>query len=153
MKLNHITILVSDIQKSKKFYKDILNLDCTFEEQIQGEQFSKITGYKNLKLKFAVLKIPNTDVILELAQFMNPEQKINNDFRHIAFEVDDVDKIFKRVKQNNCQTISPPLTIKDKNPKLNGKRFFYFNDPDGNLIEILKRKDSLYSSNSFTTLK
>jgi catechol 2,3-dioxygenase-like lactoylglutathione lyase family enzyme len=36
MKINHITIVVSDIEKSKEFYKGILGLESTFEEEISG---------------------------------------------------------------------------------------------------------------------
>ena len=54
MKLNHITIVVSNIERSKRFYKEILGLDSTFDEEIGGDQFSKVTAIPNLKLRFAV---------------------------------------------------------------------------------------------------
>jgi len=146
MKLNHVTIVVKDVEKSKEFYRELMGFECPFEEQISGEQFSKVTGFDNLELKFAVLKLPDTNVILELAQFLSPKQDINRDFRHITFEVEDVDEVYDRIKEK-AEIVSEPVTINDKNPKMDGKRFFYFYDPDGNLIEILKKKESLYSSN------
>ena len=146
MKLNHITIVVSDIEKSKKFYKEILGLDSTFEEEIGGDQFSKVTAIQNLKLRFAVLKDKESNMIIELAQFLKPEAEIHRDFRHIAFEVDDVDRIYSALKERNIETLSEPVTISDPRPKINGKRFFYFRDPDGNLIELFNSRESLYSS-------
>ncbi len=148
MKLNHITIVVSDIEKSKRFYKDILNLDSNFEEEIGGEQFSKVTAIPDLRLRFAVLTAENTDMIIELAQFINPPTKINNDFRHIAFEVEDVDEIYSKLKEKGIETLSEPVIIKSPNPKMNGKKFFYFKDPDGNLIELFNSRETLYSSRS-----
>lgn len=144
MKLNHITIVVSDIEKSKRFYKDTMNLESTFEEEIGGEQFSKVTATPNVKLRFVVLRSDSSDVML--AQFLNPKTSVNRDFRHIAFEVDDVDKIHSILKNKNIETLSEPVTITDSHPKINGKRFFYFRDPDGNLIELFNSRKSLYSN-------
>ncbi len=146
MKLNHITVVVSDIEESKRFYKEILGLDSTFEEEIGGEQFSKVTAIKDLRLRFAVLKDKASNMIIELAQFLKPKAEIHKDFRHIAFEVDEVDKIYSILKKKNIETLSEPVTITDSHPKINGKRFFYFRDPDGNLIELFNSRKSLYSS-------
>ena len=146
MKLNHITLVVSDIEKSKQFYKEVLTLDSTFEETISGDQFSEVTAIPHLKLKFAVLNIPGSDIIIELVQFINPPTNINNDFRHIAFEVEKVDEIYPKLKEKNIKTLSEPVTISNPNPKINGKKFFYFRDPDGNLIELFNSRKNLYSN-------
>ena len=94
MKLNHITLVVKDIEKSKQFYKQTLGFEEGFGKEISGEQYSKVTGYSGLRLRFLVLKIHDSDVIIELAPFVNPSQEIINDFRHIAFDVSDVDELF-----------------------------------------------------------
>jgi catechol 2,3-dioxygenase-like lactoylglutathione lyase family enzyme len=145
MKLNHVTIVVSDIERSREFYREILCLESTFEEEIGGEQFSKVTAIPNLRLRFAVLRAENSDIIIELVQFLNPPTQINRDFRHIAFEVEDVDKIYAVLKEKDIETLSEPVTISDSRPKINGKRFFYFRDPDGNLIELFNSRQGLYS--------
>jgi catechol 2,3-dioxygenase-like lactoylglutathione lyase family enzyme len=144
MELNHITIVVSDVGKSKKFYANTLGLIPGFEKEIGGEEYSKVTGFDGLKLKFAVLKIPNSKVIIELAQFINPLLPIKNDFRHIAFEVDDVDAFYNQLKDKGVRTVSSPVTISGHGAGLDGKRFFYFKDLDGNLIEIFNRNKELY---------
>lgn len=146
MTLNHITLVVSDIEKSKEFYEKYLNLKPTFQANIGGPFYSKIIGKENVNLIFSALKIPGSNVIIELAQFIDPKTKINPDFRHIAFEVDDVDKIYKTLKDNNIDTVSEPVTIQEKNPKIDGKRMFYFKDPDGNLIELFNKRENLYSN-------
>ncbi len=146
MKLNHITLVVEDIEKSKQFYKETLGFEPGFGKEISGEQYSKVTGYSGLKLRFVVLKIPNSDVIIELAQFINPKQNINKDFRHIAFEVNDVNEIYAKLKGLRVETVSEPVTISGEGDGLDGKKFFYFNDLDGNLIEIFNKNKDLYSS-------
>jgi len=146
MKLNHITLVVKDVEKSKQFYKETLGFEPGFEKEICGEQYSMVTGHTNLRLKFAVLKIPNSDVIIELAQFLNPKQEIHNDFRHIALEVENVDEFYGKIKGKKIETVSEPVTITKQGKGLDGKKFFYFKDPDGNLIEIFNGKEDLYSS-------
>lgn len=146
MKLNHITLVVGDLEKSKRFYKEALGFEPGFEKEISGEQYSKVTGYAGLKLRFAVLKIPSSDVIIELAQFINPSKEINNDFRHIAFEVDDVDKMYNKLIALNVKVVSEPVMIHGQGKGLDGKKFFYFKDPDGNLIELFNKNSELYSS-------
>jgi catechol 2,3-dioxygenase-like lactoylglutathione lyase family enzyme len=143
MKLNHITLVVEDIGKSKNFYQKILGFEPGFEKEISGEQYSKVTGHDNLRLRFCVIKIPESDVIIELAQFINPKQGINNDFRHVAFEVDDVDEVYEKVKD---RAVSEPVIISGQGKGLDGKKFFYFKDLDGNLVEILNKSKDLYSS-------
>lgn len=146
MKLNHITLVVKDIERSKQFYKQTLGFETGFGKEISGEQYSKVTGYSGLKLRFVVLKIPGSDVIIELAQFINPSLEINNDFRHIAFEVDNVDEVYSRLKGLDVETVSEPVIISGQGKGLDGKEFFYFKDLDGNLIEIFNKKEDLYSS-------
>ncbi|MFH1641802.1 MAG: VOC family protein [Nanoarchaeota archaeon] len=146
MKLNHITLVVKDIEKSKLFYKENLGFIPGFESEISGMQYSKVTGHANLRLKFTVLKIPGSDIIVELAEFLNPKQDINHDFRHIAFMVDDVHSIYKKLKANQVQTVSEPVTISGQGAGLDGKTFFYLKDLDGNLIEIFNKNPDIYSS-------
>ena len=145
MKLNHITLIVKDVMKSKQFYKETLGFEAGFEKEIYGEQYSKVTGYPDLRLKFAVLKIPDSDVIIELAQFVNPSVEIGKDFRHVAFEVDDVDEMYGKLK-GFVEVVSEPVLISGQGKGLDGKKFFYFRDLDGNLIELFNKNKELYSS-------
>ena len=146
MKLNHITLVVKDVEKSKQFYKETLGLEAGFQKEVSGEQYSKVTGFPGLKLRFCVLKIPDSDVIIELAQFVNPSTTVNVDFRHVAFEVDDVDGMYGKLKGLDVETVSEPVTISGEGKELDGKKFFYFKDIDGNLIEVFSGKKDLYSS-------
>ncbi len=145
MKLNHITLVVKDIEKSKQFYNKALGFEAGFEKEIYGEQYSKVTGYPDLRLRFVVLKIPDSDVIIELAQFVNPSVEIGRDFRHVAFEVDDIDEMYEKLK-GFVEVVSEPVLISWQGKGLDGKKFFYFRDLDDNLIELFNKNEGLYSS-------
>lgn len=146
IEFNHISIVVRDLEKSKRFYQEVLGLEVIFEEFFGGEQFARVTGYEGVHARFAVLPLPGSSVIMELVEFYTPDVKPTGGFRHIAFAVDDVDKIYGRFVAQGVATVSEPVTISDAHPKIDGKRFFYFRDPDGNLIELFQKKGSLYSA-------
>ena len=56
-----------------------------------------------------------------------------------------VDALYRKLTNNCIETISEPVTLSHVHPKINGKRFFYFYDPDGNIIEVFNKKEGLYS--------
>ncbi|HOE92374.1 MAG TPA: VOC family protein [Methanofastidiosum sp.] len=143
--LNHIALLVSNLETSKKFYKKTLELDVVFEQPISGEQFERVTGIDEFDVVFAVLSDKKSKVNIEIVEFKNGLMESPSLFNHIAFEVEDVDALYQKLVNNCIETISEPVTLSHPHPKINGKRFFYFYDPDGNIIEVFNKKEGLYS--------
>ncbi|KYC50094.1 MAG: putative lyase [Candidatus Methanofastidiosum methylothiophilum] len=143
--LNHIAMLVSNLELSKRFYKETLGLETVFEHPISGPQFEKVTGIDDFDVVFAVLTDKKSHVNLELVEFKNGLVESPSVFNHIAFEVEDVDSLYEKFHNNCIETVSEPVTLSHPHPKINGKRFFYFYDPDGNIIEVYNRKEGLYS--------
>lgn len=143
--LNHIAIRVSDIEKSKLFYKRYLGLESSFEHNISGGQFEKVSGIIGFDVVFSVMTDKETNVNLELVEFKNEFKEKPSGFNHIAFEVEDVDILYEKLVDDNISTISEPVTLIHENEKINGKRFFYLFDPDKNIIEVFNKKKGLYS--------
>ncbi|NMC58357.1 MAG: VOC family protein [Candidatus Methanofastidiosa archaeon] len=143
--LNHIAIIVSDLERSKRFYNETLGLETAFEHPINGAQFEKVTGIEGFDVVFAVLTDKKSRVNIELAEFKNGLVESPSIFNHIAFEVEDVDALHQKFVNNYIETVSEPVTLTHPHPKINGKRFFYFYDPDGNIIEVYNKKEGLYS--------
>ncbi|NPV50321.1 MAG: VOC family protein [Candidatus Methanofastidiosum sp.] len=143
--LNHIALLVSNLETSKRFYKETLGLEAVFEHPINGEQFEKVTGLNDFDVVFAVLSDKKSKVNIELVEFKNGLMESPSIFNHIAFEVEDVDALHQKFVNNCIETVSEPVTLTHPHPKINGKRFFYFYDPDGNIIEVYNKKEGLYS--------
>ncbi|HPR42019.1 MAG TPA: VOC family protein [Candidatus Methanofastidiosa archaeon] len=143
--LNHIALRVSDLERSKKFYEDALGLRPKFEHGIDGGQFEKVSGIEGFDVVFAVMSDETTGVNIELVEFRNGFSEKTSEFNHIAFEVDDVDKLHSRMRDMGINCISEPVTIEHENDKINGKRMFYMRDPDGNVIEAFNKREGLYS--------
>ncbi|RZN46147.1 VOC family protein [archaeon] len=143
---NHIALRVSDLSRSKQFYVRYLGLAPQFEHPISGPQFETVTGIRGFDATFAVLSDEKNEVTIELVELSPPLDESPSSFNHIAFQVEDVDELYARLVHDGVKTISAPLTLVHGNEKIDGKRFFYFLDPDGNVIEAFNPKDDLYSS-------
>lgn len=66
----------------------------------------------------------------------NPKNATNSiGFNHIGILVDDILKIYQRLKLAGIEIISSPVTIAETGTKL-----FYCYDPDGNIIELFELK-------------
>ncbi len=137
-KLDHINIVVSDLQKAKEFF-----LELGFKEEISsriaGERFSTITGLPGFEAEFVGLSLPGSSTNVELIQYYSPVggkdpglSKPNQlGFRHMAFAVDDIEAEVERLKAKGVQFQSD-IQVWEKT----GKKLVYFYGPDGIVLEF-----------------
>lgn len=120
--VHHIAIIVSDYEKSKKFYTEVLNLKI-IREVYREER-------KSYKLD---LKIDEKTQI-ELFSFPTPPKRISSPeacgLRHLAFLVEDIEKYVSYLKNNNVDV--EPIRIDE----FTGKKFTFFKDPDNLPLEL-----------------
>ena len=124
-KVHHIAIICSDYEKSKDFYTRILGL--TIIQEIYRKERN------SYKLDLAL----NGEYAIELFSFPYPPQRPSRPescgLRHLAFEVDDIEKTSAFLVENNV----PAEAIRvDEYTK---KRFFFIADPDELPIEFYER--------------
>lgn len=125
----HVTVTVSDVNKSLAFYRDLL-----------GFPYLGRLNYPNqIGLVIDFLDIGNNG-ILEIFSFakapVKPTEFIPDDcqlgMRHMAFKVQSVDATAARLKKAGVEfTIEPTYAI-------GGVRIAFFKEPDGALIEIIE---------------
>lgn len=124
-KVHHIAIITADYIKSKHFYTEILGFDV-IQETYRAERDS-------YKLDLAL----HGEYILELFSFPNPTSRPSypeaTGLRHLAFEVDNLAENIAFLTKNGIQT--EPIRIDD----LTGKRFTFFQDPDGLPLEFYEK--------------
>ena len=128
MKLNkahHIAIIVSDYEKSKHFYTQILGLEVVKETFRESRN--------SYKLDLAL----NGQYIIELFSFPNyvtrPSYPEALGLRHLAFEVDDIEQSLIELQTLNI------LTETIRTDDITRKRFLFFLDPDGLPLELYER--------------
>jgi len=137
-RINHVNVVVSNLDKAKGFFIQ-LGFTIGDESELSGEWISSIVGLRNVRARYSTLSLPGTETNLELIEYATPpsERDPNMDkanqigFRHIAFEVENIDKVVQEFKDKGIKFISPIHTY----PRT-GKRLVYFWGPDGILLEL-----------------
>ena len=137
-KINHINVVVSDLDEAKSFFVK-LGFTVGDESELSGEWISSIVALPNVRARYSTLSLPGTDTNLELIEYASPpsEKDSNMDkanqigLRHIAFEVDNIEDKVCRLKDKGIKFISSIHTY----PKT-GKRLVYFWGPDRILLEL-----------------
>jgi lactoylglutathione lyase len=141
--IHHTALNVTDMDRSLKFYKNILGLEAMFEPQeASGEQFERATEIPGAKIKFTMLKIGGGDTFIELIQYVNPQAKPNElkisdtGAPHVAFRVDNIDEAKANLESKGVKFNSDPVRIVAG--PLKGRSFVYFKDPDGLTLELFE---------------
>lgn len=114
--IHHIAIICSDYERSKTFYTDVLGLKI-IREVYREER-------KSYKLDLAI----DDQYVIELFSFPDPparpSQPEAQGLRHLAFAVDDLDKVVETLLSKNVTV--EPIRVDE----FTGKRFTFIADPD-----------------------
>ena len=121
-KIHHVAIICSSYGISRHFYTSILGLEV-IHEIFRAER-------KSWKVDLKV----NDQIQIELFSFPNPPNRPSRPeacgLRHLAFEVDSIETAETWLKSHNIE-VEPVRT-----DEYTGRRFTFFQDPDGLPIEI-----------------
>ena len=111
-KISAVTLLISDMKKSVNFYSKIPNFEIVY-----GGSDSQFTSFliDNIAMSYLNLKLDKTH---------------STDFGRIIFYVDDVDKFFTYMQNDQTISILGKLESKPQDATW-GERFFHVLDPDG----------------------
>lgn len=124
-RIHHVAVICSDYQKSKEFYVEKLGFE------IENEVFREERNSYKLDLKVAGI------YQIELFSFPNPPERVNSPeargLRHLAFEVDDVEKTAVELNEKGIET--EPIRIDE----ITGKKFTFFKDPDNLPLEVYEK--------------
>ena len=124
MKLNsihHVAIIVSDYEKSKRFYVNILGFE------ILRENYRKHRNDYKLDLKLG-------DCELEIFGIKDSPKRVSRPeacgLRHLAFKVDCIEDVIKELNENGIET--EPIRFDE----FTNKKMTFFSDPDGLPLEL-----------------
>ena len=140
--MNHTGFVVSDMERSLAFYRDVLGLREEINLIREGDAISQIVGYPNARLHVIYLGTGDLKHSVELIQYLNPPGgKIaptnRNDVgsSHLGIVVDDLDAIYEELSAKGVQFLGPPVSRPDT---IYGRKVCYLQDPDGNWLEMLE---------------
>lgn len=110
--IDHVSIVVTDVERSRRFYRDLLGL----------QEIAKPRTFDFVVLWF--------DLGSQQLHLLQKPQADSRSPRHFALRVTDVPAARSYFQQNN-------VPIQETTPIPGADRFFLF-DPDGNRIEIIQ---------------
>jgi catechol 2,3-dioxygenase-like lactoylglutathione lyase family enzyme len=140
-KAHHHSFTVSDMDRSIRFYRDLLGLEL-IQDAVRAnlESYDQIAGYRNVDLRIVMLRERGGDFILELIEYRNPPAQIRElqnyyvGASHVCFLVDDMQAEYKRLSAAGVRFNSPPVEIV-RDGKWVGTALYLF-DPDGITVEL-----------------
>ena len=141
---HHTGLTVRSLDRSIEFYRDTLGFEIVFQWNPRAPYIAELVGYPAVDLHSAILRIPNSDVYLELLEYRNIPQVFNDMSNgnignaHIAFFVDQLEPLYERLASVGVKSVSHPVT-----PTIGpnqGGRAVYMMDPDGFRVELIETK-------------
>lgn len=142
-RMDHVNVVVSDMDRSVAFYSEILGLKRGFETVLEGAWIESVTGLPGARARCVFMEAAPDGARLELLQYLTPagEQLAPNrlpntiGIRHVAFVVEDLDAVHARLSALGHAPVGPPVEVPFQVGTQGKKRLFYFHDPDGTLLE------------------
>jgi len=144
IKVEAIGITVKEMDRSLKFYTDVLGFKKISDAEYTGEEIENLLGLFGIHTRVARLQLG--DEFIELTDYLTtgghgiPEDAKSNDliFQHIAIVVSDMDKAYGQLRKCNVEHVSTaPQTLPKSIPGAAGIRAFYFHDPDDHNLELI----------------
>lgn len=124
-KIHHIAVICSRYEISKKFYTDVLGFSI-IQEHYRAER-------QSYKLDLSL----NDQYTLELFSFPEPPPRPSKPeacgLRHLAFEVSNIEEAINHLNNHNVSTEAL------RTDEFTGKRFTFFQDPDGLPLELYEQ--------------
>ena len=139
LNIRHTGIVVTDLEKSKKFYCDLLGFKVKKEMDESGDFINNFSALENVLVTTCKMTIDNGDMIELLYYKSHPEtadmsRKITQiGCSHIALTVDNLDTVYSQLLENGVIFNSPPQYSPDGKAKVT-----FCKDPDGSLVEIVE---------------
>lgn len=144
--VDHINIVVSNLERSVHFYTQVLGLEETKRARLSGGWIERIVGLKDVIADVVFLQPRDGGPRIELLHYHFPpglnfsENSLPNTggLRHIAFQVDNMDELRTRMETAGVEFFGPPVQVPGGVVEhADGqKSLCYFLDPDGVLLEL-----------------
>jgi catechol 2,3-dioxygenase-like lactoylglutathione lyase family enzyme len=140
-----VGMTVSDLDRLGGFFADVLDFKKVSETEVVGPGFEQHTGVFGARARVARMRLGDEEI--ELTEFLTPQGRLvprdsrSNDrwFQHVAIITSDMDAAYRRLREHKVRHASSgPQRLPDWNKNAGGIRAFYFNDPDGHVLEVLQ---------------
>ena len=147
--LDHISVTVSDLDRSLAFYRDVLGFREVERHRLEGETISMMAGKLNVIMQVVRLSPPKgPGILLDLQQYIQPKGSVSNaqlgmaNHSHFCFGVQDMETAYRDLRAKGVQFVSPPVTFDlGKDWDYGALRVVFLKDPDGFILELVERSE------------
>ncbi len=133
---HHTAFSVSDFDAAKRFYVDLLGFRVDGEMDRRTD-VAPVVGLPGAAIRWAMLERDGYRIELfryyEPAGDMRPQRQCDGGYTHVAFEVRDVDEVYRRLRAAGYDAVSAPTELRDGATKA-----FYLRGPEGHVIEFIE---------------
>jgi len=145
IRYKHTNLVARDWKRLSDFYKEVFDCKTVLPERdLSGEWLERVTNIKGPHIRGIHLRLPgvgDNGPTLEIFQYdsmpKHPEVDPNTPgFAHIAFEVEDVASVAKKVFSKGGKAIGE--FVIQALPGVGRLTVQYVADPEGNIVEIQK---------------
>ena len=147
--IDHIAVMVSDLEKSLHFYRDLLGFDVLSPEEHIGGPIDEMTGISGVHMREYRLRPTGgvngytrdegpAQLTFDLIQWIKPSSPVQRydinhvPSSHICIGVQNLSSIYERLKAEGVEFVSPPVTFAGEGEW----HVLFLYDPDGNLLEF-----------------
>jgi catechol 2,3-dioxygenase-like lactoylglutathione lyase family enzyme len=137
--VRHTGIVVTEMERSLRFYRDELGLSVTSDQLETGEFIDSILGLPDTRVRTVKLAAPEGPTLVELLEFQDGSQPDTpGDLRrvgatHAALTVDDLEGLFEQLRAHGTPFLSEPRVSADGRA-----RVCFCTDPDGTPLELVE---------------
>ena len=126
-KLLHTRYRLNDLDKSVRFYKEVLGL----------EEIRRHKSPRGSELVF--LKTPGSEELIELCSFPpSGPVRVQEDLVHLAFQVENLDATIAALQEQGVRITDGPTKTSS------GSRFIFIDAPDGYEVELIERPPGVH---------
>jgi lactoylglutathione lyase len=134
--IEHIGIVVSDISRSIDFYKNVLGLEVG--EKWEFEPGATLGSSMSLPRRVVFINAKNASFeLLDFAEDMKAKaggaRGNTVGLHHIAFQVNKIHDFAANLERKGIRFSTGPVDLQDLTVA-------FFEDPDGNMLELFERK-------------
>jgi catechol 2,3-dioxygenase-like lactoylglutathione lyase family enzyme len=144
--VDHINIVVSDLEQSFKFYTEVLGFKFIRRATLRGEWIDRIVGLENVAAEVIYIVAKGGEPRIELLHYVSPaslalpeNSRANTiGLRHIALRIDNMEIAVKKLTDAGIELFSEPVTVPASviEHDAGQKTLVYFTDPDGVILEL-----------------
>ena len=131
-----LALVVEDLERSVRFYRDLLGME-EIKRVVVSDEKAVRGGFSAKGFRFRTFRTgPLALKLVEVKGTPQPTQGLvdsHRGVRYIAFTVDDIDAVHKRLSDAGVAFSSDILPPE---PDQGVGRLVFFHDPDGNLLEL-----------------